>query len=531
MKRLAVLFLLTAGCVSTALPLEGPDASAGHPDASPVAQDDAGWLGEADAGAEPDAGAPVCGDTVCDPDAESCTSCPADCGTCEACGDGRCAPGLETCAECASDCGECPARVCGDKTCDPVQGEDCSSCPEDCGACPHCGDGQCNEAESCRSCAADCGPCNPCGDGTCDGPTETCTTCPADCGRCDPCGDGRCDEAKEDCKSCPKDCDCTVRKGCVQGRFSAFFGNLHSHTSYSDGKLTPAEAFQHARNAGLDFQLVTDHMGQMAPGQYEACKDQAVTKTVNGTFVAACGYEWVMEDSGKEVGHFNLLFPPTRIAKPGSLAGLYNVLDGCDACVGQWNHPPWPGRFGDYKFFAAGKARQRLIEFSGSGTWAEKTDAYFTALRNGWRVSPSSNEDNHSANWGDSARATGVWATELTRSAVREAILANRTFATEDDTASVVLKSDDVCWMGSVVRGTGAIEFTVVARDRQAGDKFRRIDLLGTNGKPLEGRACNGANPCTVKFTRSPTQATFWVALATQEDGDRVISAPIWLEP
>src|SRR5215470_17383292 len=39
-----------------------------------------------------------------------------------------------------------------------------------------------------------------------------------------------------------------------------FFGNLHSHTSYSDGSGTPAEAYNHARNvAHLDFLVITDH--------------------------------------------------------------------------------------------------------------------------------------------------------------------------------------------------------------------------------------------------------------------------------
>ena len=41
----------------------------------------------------------------------------------------------------------------------------------------------------------------------------------------------------------------------VAQNHQVFFGNLHSHTSYSDGSGTPDDAFRHARNtAGLDFQ-------------------------------------------------------------------------------------------------------------------------------------------------------------------------------------------------------------------------------------------------------------------------------------
>ena len=44
------------------------------------------------------------------------------------------------------------------------------------------------------------------------------------------------------------------------GGYNYYFGNLHSHTSYSDGVLTPSDAFRHARYAAkMDFHAVTDH--------------------------------------------------------------------------------------------------------------------------------------------------------------------------------------------------------------------------------------------------------------------------------
>ena len=39
-----------------------------------------------------------------------------------------------------------------------------------------------------------------------------------------------------------------------------FFGNLHSHTSYSDGSGTPDQAYKWARDtAKLDFLAITEH--------------------------------------------------------------------------------------------------------------------------------------------------------------------------------------------------------------------------------------------------------------------------------
>ncbi|MBS3142856.1 hypothetical protein J4464_05720 [Candidatus Woesearchaeota archaeon] len=49
---------------------------------------------------------------------------------------------------------------CGDASCNGA--ETCSSCPSDCGACtetPVCGDASCNGAETCSSCSQDCGSC------------------------------------------------------------------------------------------------------------------------------------------------------------------------------------------------------------------------------------------------------------------------------------------------------------------------------------------------------------------------------------
>ncbi|HEY3358733.1 MAG TPA: hypothetical protein VGQ83_36130 [Polyangia bacterium] len=102
----------------------------------------------------------------------------------ETCGDGLCS-GAETCSSCPADCGACPTG-CGNGTCDAD--ETCDSCAADCGACPPaCGDGTCNGTETCSSCPADCGVCPPrCGDGTCNG-SETCTSCAADCGACTSC--------------------------------------------------------------------------------------------------------------------------------------------------------------------------------------------------------------------------------------------------------------------------------------------------------------------------------------------------------
>jgi hypothetical protein len=164
---------------------------------------------------------PVCGDGICDP-GESCSNCPADCGTCSpVCGNGICEAG-ETCSNCPADCGTC-APVCGNGLCEP--GETCTSCSHDCGPCPGgpiCGNSLCEAGETCSNCPADCGPCPPppppkcnppqackpvCGNGICE-TGEDCNNCAVDCGSCPGrpvCGDGVCDPT-ENCNFCWVDC-------------------------------------------------------------------------------------------------------------------------------------------------------------------------------------------------------------------------------------------------------------------------------------------------------------------------------------
>jgi len=483
-------------------------------------------------GGEPDQ---TCGDGVCSiDDAESCEKCPLDCGECGTCGDDWCEPGVEGCEDCPQDCGEC--GICGDGECTAATGEDCATCQEDCGECEGCGDTICDGSggESCLSCPQDCGVCDPCGDDTCDAAAgETCETCEDDCGACDPCGDGTGDPAEEDCVTCAADCGtCDVRGGCIQGDFQPYWGNLHAHTHYSDGKLTPGDAFAHARGAGLDFMWVTDHRERLTTTEWSACRAQASAANDPGTFVAGCGFEMsIMSTTGDKRGHLNALFTGKLMAKPVGMKALYDALAACDPCVGQWNHPPWPGRFLDYQFYAAGKDAMRLMELSGGGEWDAKWNSFFLALRNGWTISPSANEDNHSINWGDSNRATGVWATDLSRTAIRKAVRQRRTFSAFDDTAWIKLKADDVCWMGSVLKGLGPTDLSVTARDKRTADGFRRIELIGKNGNVLAKKSCGDTNPCKVTFHRDVTAKTFFVAQAIQTDGGRLVSAPIWFEP
>jgi len=102
---------------------------------------------------------------------------------------------------------------------------------------------------------------------------------------------------------------------------NVFFGNLHSHTSLSDGSSTPSVAYPHARNAGLHFLAITEHnhaqAGKIAnnPSLYNGTQQsslisQAKKHTKDGQFVALYGQEFSTIGSGN---HMNVLDVPDVI--------------------------------------------------------------------------------------------------------------------------------------------------------------------------------------------------------------------------
>ena len=122
----------------------------------------------------------------------------------------------------------------------------------------------------------------------------------------------------------------------LQGPLKVFFGNLHSHTSYSDGQGIPEDAYRHARDvAGLDFLAVTEHNHRAAPSRiedepslYSGPSSLSLIQTAarfmdEGTFVALYGQEFSSIGSGN---HANVLDAPAVIQTSAVPNGRWDKL-------------------------------------------------------------------------------------------------------------------------------------------------------------------------------------------------------------
>ena len=288
--------------------------------------------------------------------------------------------------------------------------------------------------------------------------------------------------------------------------YTPYFGNLHSHSSYSDGVQTPADAFAFARLAAptpLDFLAVTDHnhsgAGMHLPS-YTLGMAEAAAANSDGDFVAIWGQEWGIIATG---GHANVFEAPVLFGwEPGNYdvfvaegdyTGLYTAVlanppSGYPPFV-EWCHP----NSGDFNSFAVtndGKAVVSLMAlitgpaFSTSVTESEVGSTtgnealFLDALRKGYRVSPAGDQDNHNATWGASTQTrTVALCAGKTKSEILGALASGRNYASQDHNTKVQFSADGHP-MGSAWTTPDDVQFAVRVIDPDPGDGVAQVDLF-----------------------------------------------------
>jgi hypothetical protein len=289
--------------------------------------------------------------------------------------------------------------------------------------------------------------------------------------------------------------------------YQHYYGNLHSHTSYSDGVQTPTQAFAYARSTAptpLDFLAVTEHNhagAGMSRASYAPLLAEAAAANDDGAFVALGGQEWGIIATG---GHANLFEAPVLFGweagnhdvfvAEGDYTGLYTAFvanppaGGLPAVVA-WCHPV-SGDFNDYALTNDSKAVVSLMAM-GSGpafsTSTTESDAPSTtgnealfqdALRKGHRVSPSLDQDNHNATWGASTEArTVVLASGKTKSQILGAMAARRAYASMDHNTQVRFSAEEHA-MGEAWTAGQGVRIVLEVVDPDAGAGVAQVDLL-----------------------------------------------------
>ncbi len=185
----------------------------------------------------------------------------------------------------------------------------------------------------------------------------------------------------------------------------AYFGDLHNHSSYSDGSLTPTDAFAHGKAAGFDFMALTDHSYAIDDGEWASTLSAANAAT-DASFVAIRGAEYTQGAEG-HINVYNTVKHPCRTNTGAAFCdytpnleagvtvdGFYHwlsitgtqALDGAGS-LAQFNHPGWIN-FNDWTYHPEVSPTMRLEEVgNGSGSsYVFSEDEYIRSLDYGWKL-------------------------------------------------------------------------------------------------------------------------------------------------
>jgi predicted metal-dependent phosphoesterase TrpH len=325
----------------------------------------------------------------------------------------------------------------------------------------------------------------------------------------------------------------------ASGGMNFYFGNLHSHTYYSDGTGFPAEAFTWARDtAEFDFYAITDHAERLSQAEWEDIGVQAEIFNAEGEFLALRGFEWSHPN-----GHINVFGTDdyTDSHDTNTLDSLYEWIDARGA-LAQFNHPGRePYYFNGFEYDHTLADNFCLFE---TGNWRTGNndgvhyEQYPTALDRGWRLAAANNQDNHSLR--HYSNRTVIVSPELTRDALYDALGARRVYSSDDPDMRVTFKQGSY-WMGSVVENCGEnVQFDVTVEDDE---NIASLELVTNNGVTA-AKQWFDAGEDTRQVTWNPTVSVqgnsyFYLRVVERDQngeddmglGEQVaVTAPIWLE-
>ncbi len=358
-----------------------------------------------------------------------------------------------------------------------------------------------------------------------------------------------------------------------ESQYQLYFGQLHSHTTYSDGSGSLDAALDYVANlpedANVDFVAFTDHSNyfdtktaanpegalydmslatEYSRETWAAYKQAAADFNASQSdIVALAGFE--MTWSGGP-GHINTFNTPgivsrnnTTLNNKTSDAGMkayYALLsqpEGADS-LSQFNHPGSTfGTFSDFSYWdALIDSRIFMVEVGngegqiGAGGYYPSYEYYTMALDKGWHVAPTNNQDNHKGKWGNANDARDVILTDdFSEQGLYDAIRALRMYATEDKNLELTYTVNDLPLGSSLTEVPDKLDISVQVSDPDAADAISKVEVIVNSGKVAytwDNAAALAAGD--LSCTLDPDYSYYYIRV-TEADGDLAVTAPVWV--
>lgn len=358
-----------------------------------------------------------------------------------------------------------------------------------------------------------------------------------------------------------------------EATFQRYFGQLHSHTQYSDGagSLESALAYIKAlpESANVDFVAFTDHSNyfdksgaanpegalydmtkatEYSQQTWKSYKDAVAAFNAEnaGSMVAIAGFE--MTWSGGP-GHINTFNTPGIVSrnnttlnnktKDAGLQAYYKLLSQTEGAnsISQFNHPGTTfGNFIDFGYWdAVVDTRMYMVEVGngegqiGAGGYYPSYEQYIMALDKGWHVAPTNNQDNHKGKWGNANDARDVILTDdFTEDGIYAALRARRMYATEDKNLDLDYTVNGNM-MGSIIDVPEKLNFEISFNDPDRTDSIAKVELVVNSGKVAytwDSAADLAKGSVSVELA---PEYTYYFVRVTEGDGDLAVTAPVWV--
>lgn len=354
--------------------------------------------------------------------------------------------------------------------------------------------------------------------------------------------------------------------------FTAYFGQLHGHTNYSDGSGSVKDGLNYLASIpeedNVQFVSFTDHSNYFdtkeAPSPKEALNDlnlmtpesrttweqyREQTRTFNETSSrkAISGFE--MTWSGGP-GHINTFGSSGLVSRNNTTlndkkndAGMkayYDLLTANPdplANLSQFNHPGKTfGTFSDFAYYTPARdSKMVLVEVGngegsiGSGGYFPSYNEYTKALDKGWHLAPSNNQDNHKGRWGNANTArTVVLTDDLSETGILTAMKDMRVYATEDKNLNILYTLNDQP-MGSILDVSDdvkSLNISVSVDDPDPSDVIKSVEVV-TNGGAIAGKKEGTGNSGEFTF-ELPAKKGYYYIRVTQADKNIAVTAPVW---
>ena len=340
--------------------------------------------------------------------------------------------------------------------------------------------------------------------------------------------------------------------------YNIYFGQLHSHTNFSDGAGSVEEAFQYALNVdNLDFLAVTDHSNSLDNASTSKITENVDTDasqewTLGHTlakqystddFTCIYGYEMTWSNGLGHMNTFNTEGFQSRTQTEYStystaLQNYYAALNTAPDSISMFNHPGTTfGDFSDFSYYTeANDALITMVEVGngegviGSSGYFPSYEYYTRALDKGWHVSPTNNQDNHKGKWGDANTARSVvLADSNTEENIYDAMRNNRMYATEDNNLSIYYTLDNYI-MGTVLdkdQVGDTVSIKIDLSDKDVTDTIGKVEVIVNGGLSIANETVN-TNEKVVTF-EVPSNYSYYYIKVTEGDGDIAVTSPVWV--